>query len=48
MDLIDIFKTWHPNAEYTFFSSVHETFSWNKPNLIMVYKLFDVLLNSAC
>ena len=26
-DLIDIFKTWHPNAEYTFFSSVHETFS---------------------
>jgi len=27
MDLIDIFKTWHPNAEYTFFSSVHETFS---------------------
>ena len=28
MDLIDIFRTFHPNAEeYTFFSSVHETFS---------------------
>ena len=21
---------------------------WNKPNLIMVYELFDVLLNSIC
>ena len=28
MDLIDIFRAFHPNAEeYTFFSSVHETFS---------------------
>ena len=28
MDLIDIFRTFHPNAEeYTFFSSTHETFS---------------------
>ena len=28
MDLIDIFRTFHPNAEeYTFFSSVHRTFS---------------------
>ena len=28
MDLIDIFSTFHPNAEkYTFFSSVHGTFS---------------------
>ena len=28
MDLIDIFRTFHPNAEeYTFFSSEHETFS---------------------
>ena len=26
-DLIDIFKTWHPNAEYTFLSSTHGTFS---------------------
>ena len=28
MDLIDIFRTFHPNAEeYTFFTSVHRTFS---------------------
>ena len=28
MDLIDIFRAFHPNAEeYTFFSSKHETFS---------------------
>ena len=28
MDLIHIFRTFHPNAEeYTFFSSSHETFS---------------------
>ena len=28
MDLIDIVRTFHPNAEeYTFFSSAHETFS---------------------
>ena len=27
MDLIDIFKTFHPNAEYSFFSSAHGTFS---------------------
>ena len=28
MDLIDIFQSLHPNAEeYTFFSSVHGTFS---------------------
>ena len=28
MDLIDIFRTFHPNAEeYTFFSSAHETFT---------------------
>ena len=26
MDLIDIFRTFHPNAEYTFFSSAHGTF----------------------
>ena len=40
MDLIDIFRIFHPNAEeYTFFSNVHETFSridhilGHKPNL---------------
>ena len=27
MDLIDIFRTFHPNAEYIFFSSAHGTFS---------------------
>ena len=28
MDFIDIFRTFHPNAEeYNFFSSVHKTFS---------------------
>ena len=27
MDLIDIFKTFHPNAEYTFFLSAHGKFS---------------------
>ena len=27
MDLIDIFRTFYPNAEYTFFSSIHGTFS---------------------
>ena len=28
MDLIDFFRTFHPNAEeYTFFSSAHGTFS---------------------
>ena len=27
MDPIDIFRTFHPNAEYTFFSSIHGTFS---------------------
>ena len=28
MDFIDIFRTFHPNAEeYTFFSSAHGTFS---------------------
>ena len=27
MDLTDIFRTFHPNAEYTFFSSAHGAFS---------------------
>ena len=27
VDLIDIFRTFHPNAEYTFFSNAHGTFS---------------------
>ena len=27
MDLIDIYRTFHPKTEYTFFSSAHGTFS---------------------
>ena len=34
LDLTDIFRTFHPNAEeYTFFSSAHETFSRIDQNL---------------
>ena len=34
MDLIDIFRTFHPNAEeYTLFSSAHRTFSRIDHNL---------------
>ena len=34
MDLIDIFRTFHPNAEeYTFFPSAHGTFSRIDPHL---------------
>ena len=30
MDLIDIFRTFNPDAEeYTFFSNAHGTFSWS-------------------
>ena len=46
MDLIDIFRTFHPNAEdYTFFSSAHGTFSridhilGHKPNLSKFNKI---------
>ena len=46
MDLIDIFRTFHPNAEeYTFFSSAHGTFSkidhilGHKPNLSKFKKI---------
>ena len=46
MDLTDIFRTFHPNAEdYTCFSSAHETFSrmdhilGNKSNLINLRKI---------
>ena len=46
MDLIDIFRTFHPNAEeYTFFSSTHGTFSridhilGHKSNLIKFKKI---------
>ena len=37
MDLIDIYRTFHPKAtEYTFFSSAHGTFS--KTDHILGYK----------
>jgi len=45
MDLIDIFKTLHPNAEYTFFSSAQGTFSridhilGHKPNISKFKKI---------
>ena len=45
MDLTDIFRTFHLNAEYTFFSSAHGTFSRidhilvHKSNLINLRKL---------
>ena len=36
-------------VKLSLFAYVKESFHpWNKPNLIMVYKLFDVLLNSVC
>ena len=41
MDLIDIFRTFHPNAEeYSFFSSTHGTFSRSqiKPHNILGHK----------
>ena len=35
MDLIDVFRTFHPNAEeYTFFSSAHGTFSRTDHTLV--------------
>ena len=51
MDLIDIFRTFHPNAEeYTFFSSAHGTFSriddifGHKSNLSK-FKKIEILSN---
>ena len=49
MDLIDIFRTFHPNTEYTFFSSAHGTFprivhiSGHKSNLSKFKKVEIVL-----
>ena len=37
MDLIDIFRTFHPNAEYTFFSSPHGSFSSKHPLFSLQY-----------
>ena len=53
IDLIDIFRTFHPNAEeYTFFSSAHGTFSridhilGHKSNLIKFKKI--EIISSIC
>ena len=49
MDLIDIFRTFHTNAEHTFFSSAHGTFSridhilGHKSNLSKLNKIEIVL-----
>ena len=43
MDLIDIFRTFHPNAEgFTFFSSAHGTFS--RIDHILGHKSTSVIL----
>ena len=51
MDLIEIFRTFHPNTEeYTFFSSVHGTFSridhilGHRSNLSK-FKKFEIISN---
>ena len=46
MDLIDIFRTFHPNAEeYTFFSSAHGTFSRIDHILGHKFKKFEIILS---
>ena len=50
MDLTDIFRTFHPKAEYTFFSSAYDTFSridhimGHKSNLSK-FKKIEILSN---
>ena len=54
MDLIDILRTFHPNAEYTFFSSAHGTSSrldhilGHKANLSKFKKIEIVSRISNC
>ena len=44
MDLIDIFRTFHPNAEeYTFFSSAYGTFSRINHILGYKFKKFEII-----
>jgi len=53
MDLIDIFRTFHPNAEeYTFFSSAHETFSridhvWGHKSKVSKFKKIEMYQASS-
>ena len=44
MDLIDVFKTFHSNAEeYTFFSSAHGAFSRIDHILDHTFKKFEII-----
>ena len=49
MDLVDIFRTFYPNAkEYTFFSSAHGTFSridhiWGHKSNLSKFKKTEVI-----
>ena len=49
MDLIDIFRTFHPNAEeYTFFSTAHGTFStvdhiWGHKSNLSKFKKIEIV-----
>ena len=50
MDLIDIFRTFHPLAEYNLFSSAHETFSridhvWGHKSKVSKFKKIEIISN---
>ena len=45
MDLIDIFRTFHPKAEYSFFSSVDGTFSRIDHILVSKFKKIAIISN---
>ena len=47
--MIFIFQFFNMVYHIDWFVYIEESLHpWNKPNLIMVYELFDVLLNSIC
>ena len=47
--MIFIFQLVHMVCHIDCFAYTEESLHpWNKPNVIMVYELFDVLLNSVC
>ena len=51
-DFIDIFRTVHPNAEHTFFSSAHETFSridhvWGHKSKVSKFKKIEMYQASS-
>ena len=48
MDLTDIFRTFHPNAEYTFFSNAHGTYSridhiLGHPSKLSKFKIIEIV-----